>query len=53
MNLWLVSPDLIEATMHECGAMNALERFHSTNSRRSAQPVQRSCGSSLSGLAVP
>ena len=31
MNLWLVSPDLVEATMHECGAMNALERFHSTN----------------------
>ena len=27
MNLWLVSPDLVEATMHECGAMNALERL--------------------------
>ena len=47
MNLWLVSPDLIEATMHECGAMNT-GAFSFDELRRSAQPVQRSCGSSLS-----
>ena len=31
MNVWLVSPALVEATMIQCGANNALERFYSTN----------------------